>query len=116
LGLLYSEKMPPKPKPDHGFPQPNEFGPWTQIPSRAGISPRPVSAGTAKTVTVLASTTERTLFKIDLRDFFDLSRPGSYRLQTDIQRPGILVGQPAETSFTIVASEPASIPSPRTAQ
>jgi hypothetical protein len=112
LGLLYSDKMPPKPKPDGGFPQPNEMEPWTEIPIRATSSP--TSGG--KTPVAMASTTEKTLFKIDLRDFFDLSRPGSYRLQADIQRPGTLVGQPAETSFTVVVSAPASIPSPRTDQ
>lgn len=108
LTLLYSEKMPPKRKTDgmfpQPFPQPNEFGPWTPIPIRAGSYPAPGSAGDAKAVMVLASTAEKTLFQIDLRDFFDLSRPGSYRLQTDIQRPGTLVGQPGETSFTIVVA------------
>jgi hypothetical protein len=104
LALLYSEKPSPKPKPNMGFPQPNEMGPWKEIPIRAGSYPSRASAGDAKTVMALASTTEKAIFKIDLRDFFDLSKPGSYRLQAAIERPDAMDGQPSETSFAIVAS------------
>jgi hypothetical protein len=104
LTLLYSKNKPPRPKNGFGFPQPDEMGPWTEIPIRAGSYPTLATSGDAKTVTVLLSTAEKTLFKIDLRDFFDLSKPGSYRLQADIERPDAMVGQPAETSFAIVAT------------
>ena len=45
---------------------------------------------------------EKTLFQLDVHDFFDLSRPGSYRLTAEFQRPGALSGWPGETSFAIV--------------
>ena len=98
LTLYYSPKMPPSYNPKKPKPKPDEMAPWTEVPSRAES---PAARSDTGTVT-MASTEVKTVFEIDLRDLFDLSRRGSYRLRADFRIPGVLVGQPEEATFTIL--------------
>ena len=100
LTLYYSPKMPPSDSPKRPKPEPDEMAPWTEVPCRAESPAVKSDTGTVP----VASTETKTVFAVDLHDFFDLSRPGSYRLQAEFQRPGVLVGKPKEATFTIVAS------------
>ncbi|MCE0485151.1 MAG: hypothetical protein LV479_13055, partial [Methylacidiphilales bacterium] len=82
FSLLYSEKLPPKVT---SFSEPPfNYGSWQDIPLRKEVQ---TEAGETPGPT-LTPTQDFTVLNIDLRDFFDMSRPGTYRLKALFRLPG----------------------------
>jgi hypothetical protein len=109
LNLVYSDRIPPevlkppnKPFPRWNFgdsppPPPFDYGTWKELPLRKEITIAP-SQGSGP---VLGATNEMPLIKIDLRDFFDITRPGSYRLSAIFHMPGQADHKSNEISFSV---------------
>ena len=95
LELSYTDKIPPK---IARFSEPEfKFGTWHDLPLRKEVRlvenkvPGP-TLSPAQNYDVLA---------IDLRDFFDMSRPGTYRLKADFHVPGEKAGTSNEVTFSV---------------
>jgi hypothetical protein len=95
LHLTYSDKIDPvvanppsQPEPSFGLfgggRTPFDYGSWTEVPLKKGIT---VGDGKAPGP-ILAAGSDLTLLQIDLRDFFDMSKPGTYRFAATFQVPG----------------------------
>ncbi len=82
FALSYSEKVPPRGR-DYSDP-PFDYGAWEKMPLREEV--RTVEGNAPEPV--LNPGQELTLLDIDLRDYFDLGRVGSYRFQAVFQAPG----------------------------
>jgi len=93
LALTHSAKVPPV--ISRYVDPPFDFGAFQEVPLRAGVS-----IATASGPAVEAGQT-RTLLKGDLRDYFDLSRPGTYRLKAKFQAPGQAASETREMTFII---------------
>jgi hypothetical protein len=50
---------------------------------------------------ILSPTQDFTVLDIDLRDFFDMSRPGTYRVQALFHLPGQAADKSNEITFSI---------------
>jgi hypothetical protein len=106
LHLSYSEKIPPdalnppsQPPEEIGFgPGRIDYAEWHEIPLRKEIA----TAMENTPGSLLGAASELTLFKIELRDYFDITRPGSYRLQAAFQAPGQPAAKTEEIIFTLV--------------
>ena len=94
LTLGYSGKIPP-PREDYSD-HPFDYGAWKGMPWRDGVRPV-VGEGAGP---VLSPGQESTVLNIDLRDYFDVSRAGSYRLQGTFHVPG----QPESPTREIIFS------------
>jgi hypothetical protein len=113
LSVSYSEKIPPEifsppvklvePSPFFGggnVNHPFDYGTWKEVPLR-----NEVKVATATTPgPVLGAAHELTLLKIDLRDFFDMSRPGSYHVKALFHLPGQPVSESNEITFSLAAA------------
>ncbi|HWB58455.1 MAG TPA: hypothetical protein VG733_03145, partial [Chthoniobacteraceae bacterium] len=94
LHLEYSAKInpdvanPPPVQEDFlfgsGGKPPFDYGTWSELPMKKEIA---AGDGKAPGPTVPAGC-DVTLLQADLRDYFDMSRPGSYRLKAKFQVPG----------------------------
>ena len=94
LLLSYSGKVPPRVQ---RFPEPPfDYGTWQETPLRGEV--RTVDGEAAGST--LGSARELTVLEIDLRDYFGLSRRGSYRLRATFR----VSGQPESRSNEIVFS------------
>lgn len=83
LSLSYSEKIPPKVV---SFSEPPfNYGSWQDVPLRKEVQVE----STATSGPTLIPTQDFTVLSIDLRDFFDMSRPGTYRVQALFHMPGL---------------------------
>jgi hypothetical protein len=96
LSLTYSEKLPPKVA---NFSGPRvDYGSWQDIPLR-----KEVQIDTSNTLgPTLSPTQDLTVLDIDLRDFFDMSRPGTYRLKALFRAPGQAPNPSNEITFSVV--------------
>jgi hypothetical protein len=86
--LSYSEKMPPAPTAREFASNmqnrvPVDYGSWQDIPLRKEIT----MAGPAD-ARAIGPDARIELLKIDLRDYFKITRPGTYRLDVTFQEPG----------------------------
>jgi hypothetical protein len=97
LSLSYSEKLPPK---VWRFSEPPfDYGSWQEVPLR-----KEVQVETSETPgPTLIPTQDFTVLKIDLRDFFDMSRPGTYRVQALFHVPGQAADKSNEITFSVAA-------------
>ncbi len=95
LSLLYSEKLPPKVA---SFSEPPfNYGSWQDVPLRKEVQVE--RSGTPGPT--LIPTQDFTVLNIDLRDFFDMSRPGTYRLNALFHVPGQSTDKSNEITFSI---------------
>jgi len=95
LSLLFSEKIPPKVV---NFSEPPfNYGPWQNIPLRKEVQVE----STAAPGPTLIPTQDFTVLDIDLRDFFDTSRPGTYRLKALFHLPGQTPDKSNEITFSV---------------
>ena len=95
LSLLYSEKFPPKVV---SFSEPAfNYGSWQDVPLRKEVQ---AEAGDTPGPT-LSPTQDFTVLNIDLRDFFDMSRAGTYRVQALFHVPGEPGSKSNEVTFSI---------------
>ncbi|HWB59921.1 MAG TPA: hypothetical protein VG733_10520 [Chthoniobacteraceae bacterium] len=96
ISLACCEITPDSPAP--GKTNNLEKLPWKEVPLRDGIpadtekSPAPVTLGAAE---------KKTVFNIDLRDFFDLSKRGYYRLKVGCETPTPGISTANEAIFII---------------
>lgn len=94
LHLTYSEKIDPaianppaQTEPFGFFSAPRkqfDYGAWSDVPAKKEIS---VAGGKTAGPFVPAGG-DLTLLQIDLRDYFHMSRPGTYRLQVEFEKSG----------------------------
>jgi hypothetical protein len=95
LSLLYSEKLPPR---VWRFSEPPfNYGSWQDVPLRKEVQ---IKASDTPGPT-LSPTQDFTVLNIDLRDFFDMSHPGSYRVQAVFHVPGQAPDKSNEITFSI---------------
>jgi hypothetical protein len=98
LSLSYSEKLPPK---VWRFSEPPvDYGSWQDVPLRKEVH----MAASATPGPALIPTQDFTVLDIDLRDFFDMSRPGTYRLKALFHVPGLAPSQSNEITFSIAGA------------
>ncbi len=76
---------------------PFNYGPWQDIPLRKEVQVQ----STAAPGPSLIPTQDFTLLDIDLRDFFDTSRPGTYRLKALFHLPGQTPDKSNEITFSV---------------
>jgi hypothetical protein len=76
---------------------PFDFGTFADVPLRPGIA----VAGAPQSGPMLEAAQKRTLLKADLRDYFDLSGPGTYKVNAKFQVPGQLPSQAFEQTFFV---------------
>jgi hypothetical protein len=110
FSLLYSEKIPPEvlkpPNKPHAAwwiggthpPPPFDYGTWKALPLRKDIQ----VVGVTGSGPVLGAAHEIILLKIDVRNFFDMTRPGSYRLTIIFHLAGQADHKSNETTFSVV--------------
>jgi hypothetical protein len=95
LALSYSEKIPPKVV---SFSEPPfNYGSWRDIPFRKEVQ---IDANNTPGPT-LVSTKNLTVLDIDLRDFFDMSHPGTYRVKALFHVPGQASDKSNEVTFSV---------------
>jgi hypothetical protein len=113
LSVFYSKKIPPeifappaKPVESWWFlgasqsKPPFDYGAWTALPLRKEIK----VATAAAPGPVVGAAHELTLLKIDLRDFFDLSHPGTYRVKALFHVPGQPPADSSEITFSVAGA------------
>jgi hypothetical protein len=82
LSASYSDKLPPVVQ---RFDEPPfEPAPYHDLPLKQGITVAPAQPDGPS----LVPTVKQPILQIDLRDYFDLSRPGLYRIGIELQIPG----------------------------
>ncbi len=96
LSLSYSAKTPPRIK-DYTDP-PFDYGAWQEITLRDEVR----TAVGAASGPVLSPDQRLTLLETDLRDYYDLSRAGSYRLRAVFQVTGQPESASADFTFSVV--------------
>jgi hypothetical protein len=94
LALSYSEKNPswivghvpraPFSWPYPGGGEPVDYGMWNDIPLRDEVKREP----SVSSASSLGPDSRLNLLNIDLRDYFAITRPGTYRLKITFQEPG----------------------------
>jgi hypothetical protein len=95
LSLLYSEKIPPKVT---SFSEPPfNYGSWQDVPLRKEVQ---VEANTNPGPTLIP-TQDFTVLDINLHDYFDMSRPGTYRVKALFHVPGQPDGKSNEITFSL---------------
>jgi hypothetical protein len=95
LSLLYSEKLPPKVS---SFSEPAfNYGAWQDVPLRKVVQ---ISASNTPGP-ILNPTQDFTVLDIDLRDFFDMSRPGTYQAKALFHLPGQAAKKSNEITFSV---------------
>jgi len=95
LSLSYSEKLPPK---VWRFSEPPfDYGSWQDVPLRKEVQ---IESSDTPGPT-LSPSQDFTVLDIDLSDFFDMSRPGTYRVQALFHLPGQAAGKSNEITFSI---------------
>jgi hypothetical protein len=95
LSLLYSEKIPPKVV---SFSEPPfNYGSWQNVSLRKEVQ---TDAGETPGPT-LVPTQDFTVLNVDLRDYFDMSRPGTYRLKALFHVPGQPENKSNEITFSV---------------
>ena len=107
LSLSYSEKIPPdalkqtsQPPVEFGFfdmPERFDYGEWHELALRKEIATADKTAGAQ-----LDAANELTVLQIELRDYFDISRAGSYRLVATFHAAGEKEAKSEEIIFTLV--------------
>jgi len=107
ISVSYSPKLPPL---AHRYTDPEvDLGPFQELPMRKEIS---VSKDNLNGPT-LKPTQSLTVLKIDLRDYFELTRTGSYRVKALFHVPGQPDTQSDEVGFSLdqpaTAGEPPTI-------
>ena len=95
LVVSYSAKVPPRIK--RFTDPPFDFGTFQDLPLRAGVA---VAAAPAAGP-VLGPEQKLTLLRGDLREYFDLTRPGTYHLHAKFHLPGDAPSETAEQTFFI---------------
>ncbi|HEX4141768.1 MAG TPA: hypothetical protein VHY09_15575, partial [Candidatus Methylacidiphilales bacterium] len=98
LAVSYSAKVPPliQRYTDPAF----DFGTFQPLPLRAGVAVVPAPASGP----VLGPAQTLTLFRGDLRDYFDLTRPGTYHVRAEFRVPGQTPGKTWEQTFYIATA------------
>jgi hypothetical protein len=100
LSLAYSGKIPPR---MIRFEEPQfDFGSFEEIPLRKGVVAAPEVAPGPKLLPMQV----KTIFSGDLRDYFDLSRPGTYQLQARFHVPGQPIAKTQPLAFFISPAKP----------
>jgi hypothetical protein len=95
LSLSYSEKIPPK---VISFSEPPfNYGSWQDVPLRQEVQ---IEASNTPGPTLIP-TQDFTVLDVDLRDFFDMSRPGTYRVKALFHLPGQAADQSNEVTFSV---------------
>ncbi len=94
LTVFCSEITPTNPDPAQGWDI-NKLQ-WKELPIREGSYAK---GGGGQVVMQTAG--EKTLFNIDLRDFFDMSAHGVYRVKVAYLLPGPLADQAEEATFIV---------------
>ena len=95
LSLAYSAKVPPRIR-DYTEP-PFDYDMWQDVPRRAGGQAPTFDAAEV----VMSPGQDLTLADLDLRDFFDLGRTGSYRARVVFRVPGQPEGSSNEVIFSL---------------
>jgi hypothetical protein len=70
---------------------------WHSVPLKNGV----IGAEPQADGPTLAPTEERAIMTIDLRDYFDVSRPGTYCIQASFHDPGWTTGKSNKAIFTL---------------
>jgi hypothetical protein len=73
---------------------------WQSVPLKKGI----VIAESQATTPTLAPTEELSIMASDLRDYFEVNRRGTYRIQAGFHDPGGVTGKTNPATFTITGS------------
>jgi hypothetical protein len=95
LSLSYSEKIPPKVA---SFSEPPfNYGSWQDVPLRKEVQ---IAASNTPGPTLVPTKTF-TVLDIDLRDFFDMSHPGTYRVKALFHVPGQASDKSNEVTFSV---------------
>jgi hypothetical protein len=95
LILSYSEKIPPKVV---SFSGPSfNYGSWQDVPLRKEVQ----IAASDTPGPILIPTKDFTVLDTDLRDFFDTSRPGTYRVKALFHLPGQAPDKSNEITFSV---------------
>ncbi|HEY8904351.1 MAG TPA: hypothetical protein VIM48_11610, partial [Chthoniobacterales bacterium] len=96
LALSYSPEVPPV---IQRFGDPEfDFGPFQRVPLRSGVTAAPAAPGPDMKLHPMQV---QTVFSGDLRDYFDLTRPGTYRIHAQLHVPGQPVVQTRTLTFFI---------------
>jgi hypothetical protein len=96
LSLSFSERIPPR---FARFSEPFfDYGSWQAVPLRKQVR---MEASNTPGPTLIP-TRDFTVLDMDLRDFFDMSRPGSYRAKALFHLPGHAAGESAAIQFSVV--------------
>jgi hypothetical protein len=96
LALSYSDKIPPKVA---SFSEPPfNYGSWQDVPLRKEVQ---IEASNTPSPTLIPTQDFTVLDIPDLRDFFDISRSGSYRVHALFHVPGESAGKSNEITFSV---------------
>jgi hypothetical protein len=106
ISVSYSPKLPPLAQ--RNTDPAVDLGPFQELPMRKEIS---VSKENLKGPT-LKPTQSLTVLKIDLRDYFDMTRAGSYRVKALFHVPGQLDTKSDEVGFSVNHPAPTAEPIP----
>ena len=110
LHLTYSEKIDPvavrQAAPPSGQPpglRPYDYAPWSEVPLKKDIT---IAGGKAPSPT-LGAAANLELLQIDLRDYFEIAKPGTYRFDVVYQKdPDVPATReyvpPTAVTFTIL--------------
>ena len=101
LALSYSPKLPPR-IDRIGDPK-FDFGSFESVPMRSAVTVAPTATAPPMKLQPMQV---NTIFSGDLRDCFDLSRPGTYRLQAQFHVPNQPIVKTSTFTFFISPSKP----------
>jgi hypothetical protein len=77
---------------------PFNYGSWQDVPLRREVQ---IDASDNTPGPILSPTQNFTVLDIDLRDYFDMSRPGTYRVKALFHLPGRTLDKSNEVTFSI---------------
>jgi hypothetical protein len=110
LALSYSEKLPQaalnearrekRSASDFQNPVPVDYGAWQEIPLR-----KEITTAVAEAPRAIGPDARVDLLKIDLRDYFEITRPGTYRLDVTFQAPGQKALPTQHVFYNVVGEE-----------
>ena len=100
LAVSYSGRIPPR---INRYTEPEfDYGEWQDLPLRSEVrSPAGQASGP-----VLIPTQETTVLSVDLRDYFEATRLGSYRIKAFFRVPGQAEGSSNEIIFSVADPAP----------
>jgi hypothetical protein len=96
LALSYSPKLPPRIQ-RIGDPE-FDFGTFESVPPCSEVTVTPTTSTPSGKLQPMEV---QTVFSGDLRDYFDVSRPGTYRIHAQLHVPGQSVAQTRTLTFFI---------------